>query len=76
MSGERYAKYHVRVHASNRDVEYGTPVEVIAASRTEAVSRAIDIGWSGYRRDARVTFIRVEDIDPRECPYVTEDGSR
>jgi hypothetical protein len=68
---ERYAKYYVRVHASNRNAEYGKPVTVIAQSRGEAVTRAIDLGWSGHRRDARVTFDRVEDIDPRECPHVT-----
>lgn len=72
MSGERYAKYHVRVHASNRHAGYGTPVTVIARSRAEAVERAVEIGWNGRPRDARVTFDRIEDLDPRECPHLTE----
>jgi hypothetical protein len=74
---ERYAKFHVRVHASNRNAEYGKPVVVVARSQSEAVSRAIDLGWTGYRRDARVTVDRIEDIDPRECPHVVDaDGAR
>ncbi len=77
---ERLAKFHVRVHASNRHAGYGRPYTVIAATRQEAVNRAVDLGWGGHPSDARVTIDRIEDIDPRECPHATEspdhtDGS-
>jgi hypothetical protein len=71
---ERYARFRVRVHASNQHAGLGQPVTVIAKTRAEAVTRAIDLGWSGRREDARVTFDRVEDLDPRQCPHVTEEA--
>lgn len=67
MSG-RLAKFYVIVHASNRHPGYGEPLTVIAASRKDAVNRAVALGWSGNPRDARVTMNRIEDIDPRICP--------
>lgn len=68
---ERLSKYTTKVGASNLNSSYAKPVVVYAASRSEAVSRAIDIGWGGHRRDASVWILKVEDIDPRECPHVT-----
>lgn len=61
-SQPRYAKFHVRVYASNRRPETGVPVIVIAQTRAEAISRAIDLGWAGQRLDARVYFDQIEDI--------------
>lgn len=60
----RLARYVTRVHASNRHAGYGVDIEVLAATRQEAITRAIDLGWGGdefSRRDARVTIDRVED---------------
>lgn len=64
---ERLARFHVIVHASNRHVGLGKPLTVIAATRRDAVHRAVALGWSGNSRDARVTIQNIEDIDPREC---------
>jgi hypothetical protein len=61
VSDERMARYFTRVHASNRHAGYGVPVEVLASSRGEAVVRAISLGWSGHRDDARVTIDRIVD---------------
>lgn len=61
MTDERQARYFTRVHASNRHAGYGVPVEVLASTREEAVSRAISLGWSGRREDARVTIDKVVD---------------
>lgn len=68
MTG-RLAKFHVIVHASNRHAGLGERLTIIAATRQQAVERAIELGWSGHKSDARVTFRSVEDIDPRECPH-------
>lgn len=65
---ERLAKFHVLVHARNRNSDYGSPLTIIAATRQDAVNRAVELGWSGHPRDAVVTIQRVEDVDPRECP--------
>lgn len=69
---ERLSKYTTLVYPMNRHSGYGKPVVVIAASRQEAINRAVDIGWSGRDSDARVLVKSVEDIDPRECPHVTQ----
>lgn len=61
---ERYARYFTKVHAINRNSDYGIPVEVIATNRHEAHRRAVAIGWSGYPEHARVTVLRVEDLPP------------
>lgn len=74
MSAERLAKFHVLVHARNLNSDYGSPLTIIAATRQDAVNRAVDLGWSGHPRDAVVTIQRIEDIDPRECPHVTADA--
>lgn len=71
---ERLAKFHVVVHAKNLHAGYGEPLTVIARTRGEAVTRAVDLGWSGRRADARVTFVRIEDVDPRECPCLPTDS--
>jgi hypothetical protein len=71
---DRYARFHIRVYARNRRPETGEPVAVIAQTRREAVSRAIDLGWNGHRDDARVYVDRIEDIDPRECSHLTNGG--
>lgn len=66
-------RYRVKVHASNRNSDYGVPVEVYASSQPEAVVRAIDVGWSGNRRDARVTVLDIV----QEChipPAATDHG--
>lgn len=68
---ERLARFHVIVYPSNRHAGFGEPLTVIAATRQEAVDRAVELGWSGFPRDARVKVRSVEDIDPRECPHVT-----
>lgn len=62
-------RYEVRVHASNRHAGYGTPVAVYADTKRAAVSRAIDVGWNGHRRDARVTIDRItqEVVVISEC---------
>jgi hypothetical protein len=72
---EQLAKYSTLVYPSNRHSGYGKPVTVYAASTQEAINRAVDIGWNGDARDARVKIQSVEDIDPRECPHVTEAHS-
>lgn len=59
---ENLARYETKVHARNRNSDYGIPVTVYAKDRQAAVSRAIEIGWSGLRADARVTVIRVDDV--------------
>lgn len=61
---DRLAKYKTLVHASNLNSEYGTPVTVLAPSWQEAVNRAVDIGWGGNSRDARVMVLSVEDVLP------------
>jgi hypothetical protein len=58
----RLARYVTRVHATNRHAGYGVPVDVLAASREAAVTRAIDLGWNGRRDDAVVTIDRIEDL--------------
>lgn len=58
----RLARYFTRVHAENRHAGYGVPIVVLAATRREAVSRAIDLGWNGERRWAQVTIDRVDDL--------------
>lgn len=58
---EVVTRYECRVHASNRHAGYGTPVSVIAATRPEAVSKALDVGWSGFRGHGRVTIDKVTD---------------
>lgn len=68
----RLAKFEVIVHASNRNTDYGEPLTIIAATRQEAVNRAVDLGWSGRSSDARVAIRSVEDIDPRQCPCATK----
>lgn len=60
-------RYRVKVHASNRNADYGVPVEVYATSRREAVDRAIDVGWAGQRRDVRVTVLDIK----QECHMPT-----
>lgn len=52
-------RYDTRVHARNRNADYGTPVVVYATSKQDAVNKAVAVGWSGYRSDARVTVDRV-----------------
>lgn len=67
-------RYRVKVHASNRNSDYGVPVEVYATSRREAVDRAIEVGWAGQIRDARVTVLDIK----QEChipPVVSEGGA-
>lgn len=71
MATERLAKFHLVVHASNRHAGLGRPLTIIAATRQDAVARAIALGWSGHPSDARVTIQLIEDIDPRECPCTT-----
>lgn len=63
------AAFHIRVHASNRHAGYGTPMVILAATRSEAVERALDLGgWTGYeRRYGRVTIDKILDVDPRPC---------
>lgn len=62
---KRLARYFTRVYAMNRHAGYGTPVEVIAASKQEAINRAVDIGWAGRPEHARVRVDRVVDLDHR-----------
>lgn len=62
---ERMAKYNTLVYPSNRHSGYGKPVAVYATSAQCAINRAVDIGWGGNGRDARVKIVSVEDIDPR-----------
>jgi hypothetical protein len=59
-------RYETRVHASNRHAGLGTPVTVYANTRREAVDRAIEVGWAGAVRDARVTVLSIteEPIPP------------
>lgn len=66
-------RYRTKVHAHNRNSDYGIPVDVFATSKREAVDRAIDLGWAGDRRDALVTVLSVEQIHvasltPEETP--------
>lgn len=58
------ARYETKVHASNRNSDYGIPVTVYAENRRAAVKRAIAIGWSGYADQAQVTVLRVEEVAP------------
>ena len=61
-AGAPLSRYFARVHAMNRHAGYGVPVEVLAASRTEAISRAIDVGWGDFQRYyARVTIDKIVD---------------
>jgi len=64
MSSKRYAKYHTKVFAKNRNSDYGTVVTVIAESRQAAINRAIELGWSGHDYDAQLIFTSIEDLHP------------
>lgn len=52
-------RYETKVHARNRNSDYGIPVTVYATSKQDAVNKAVAVGWSGHERDARVTVMRV-----------------
>ena len=69
---DRQAKYKTLVHARNRNSDYGIPVDVYAPNWQEAVNRAVDIGWSGNSRDARVTILSVEDVPPTHGEDVSD----
>lgn len=69
---ERYSKYSMLIGPSNLNSDYAKPVTVYATSRSEAISRGVEIGFSGRSHDARVWIRNVEDLDPRECPHVNK----
>lgn len=60
------AEYKTKVHARNRNSDYGIPVTVYAENRQEAINKAVDIGWNGYRRDALVTVLSVQEVKPTQ----------
>jgi len=68
-------RYKTKVHASNRNADYGLPVTVYASSRVEAIDRAIAVGWAGPTRDARVTLLSVEQVvNPTADDRAAEDA--
>jgi hypothetical protein len=75
---ERFARFHVRVHAENRHAGLGTPMVILAATRKEAVDRALDLGgWTGnQRRYGRVTIDKIEDVHPDHPVDVDADAER
>lgn len=75
MTGKRLTEFKINVCADNRDWSYGHKVTVIAATRDEAIDRAITLGWGGQRRDCKVAVLNVKDIDPRECHCTAKEAT-
>lgn len=76
MSTGRFAEFKINVCPNNRNWEYGRAVTVMAATRAEAITRAIDLGWGGRRGDVKVSVLSVKDLDPRECPCTAKEATK